>query len=176
MIKGKGGGGEVEKCPKFPLSTFMGWSLNIVSRSTITQLLRAGRSATSSPTPKVTLHGWIVIERRRRARLRCRLLLTPWQRGLVKRMFHGKISPSLIIPDCILPRSQRPRERETRGTEWKHRGLKRRRGMSRGRMKGAMGAILLSRGVENVFRIPPWKRSFRGFLKTQSFYVLRFPN
>lgn len=112
MIRGKGGGGEVEKCPKFPLSTFMGWSLNIVSRSTITQLLRAGRSATSSPTPKVTLHGWIVIERRRRARLRCRLLLTPWQRGLVKRMFHGKkISPSLIIPDCILPRSQREREK-----------------------------------------------------------------
>lgn len=66
----------------------------------------------SSPTPKVTLHGWIVIERRRRARLRRRLLLTPWQRGLVKRMFHGKkISPSLIIPDCILPRSQREREK-----------------------------------------------------------------
>lgn len=102
-----------EISPLVRLSTFMGWSLNVVSRSTITQLLRAGRSATSSPTPKVTLHGWIVIERRRRARLRRRLLLTPWQRGLVKRMFHGKkISPSLIIPDCILPRSQREREKQ----------------------------------------------------------------
>lgn len=44
--------------------------------------------------------------------------------------------------------------------------------MSRGRMKGA---ILLSRGVENVFRIPLWKRSFRRFFKDTEFLPSLIP-
>lgn len=161
--------------PLVRLSTFMGWSLNVVSRSTITQLLRAGRSATSSPTPKVTLHGWIVIERRRRARLRRRLLLTPWQRGLVKRMFHGKkISPSLIIPDCILPRSQREREKhEERNGNTEAEGS---RGEGECREEGWREQSFSVEASKTSLGSLSGSEVFDVFLKTQSFYLLWFPN
>lgn len=162
-----------EISPLVRLSTFMGWSLNVVSRSTITQLLRAGRSATSSPTPKVTLHGWIVIERRRRARLRRRLLLTPWQRGLVKRMFHGKkISPSLIIPDCILPRSQREREKY----EERNGNTEGSRGEGECREEGWREQSFSVEASKTSLGSLSGSEVFDVFLKTQSFYVLRFAN
>lgn len=180
MIRG-GRGREVEKCPKFPLHPLIDIYGPIVKRlpfdnyaSTCRSTTRAVLQCRKSPLDGSSRGGV--------ARLRpSPLLLTPWQWGLVKRMFHGKKISPLVNYSRLHP-STTLTEREgdtTNGMETQRQrveeGEEERREEGRREQCDPFLGRAKRKDVENVFKIPPWKRSFgRSIGRIQSFYVLQF--